>query len=243
MVSVVTRFSGAMMLTWMVMNTLAFAQLPPPKQKPTETKAGPRPKPADGPDRDASMLLISVSEPVVVSVDGKDIGLIERHNAASVAVRPGQHVVKAFTSRGDLVFEQVVSTQTGAQVALAINVGARPAPASAGYQPQVIDIPGFIEKNFVGSAPSLRSEIACTASSTASLLQLREPLADHAHQDADEMLLAGDGTHRIGEKEARLVAGTLVTGPRGTSHSIARTGTRPIIVISMLSDAPCQHSR
>jgi hypothetical protein len=51
-----------------------------------------------------------------------------------------------------------------------------------------VDIPDLFEKNFIGSAAVKRSPIGCTASSTSTLVQLRDPLADHAHADSDELI-------------------------------------------------------
>lgn len=107
--------------------------------------------------------------------------------------------------------------------------------------PTSISIPDFVEKNFVGGAPSLVSPMGCAPSATSSLLQLRDPLADHRHADADEMLyvVAGEGTHRVNGREERLAAGVFAVVPRGTTHSIARRGSRPIIVLSILSGERC----
>ena len=118
-----------------------------------------------------------------------------------------------------------------------------PTPAPAGsYSPNAVDIPDLFEKNFIGSAAIKRSPIGCTASSTSTLVQLRDPVADHAHADADELIyiVAGEGTHKIGGKEQSLSGGVFTIIPRGTTHSLTRRGRQPLVIISTLSGPPCQ---
>ena len=55
---------------------------------------------------------------------------------------------------------------------------------------------GFYEKNSVSrGTPFKSSQIGCTGTSTGSLLQIRDSVAEHTHADADETLyvIAGDG--------------------------------------------------
>ena len=107
--------------------------------------------------------------------------------------------------------------------------------------PTFVSIPDFVEKNYVGGAPALTSPVGCVPSATSKVIQLREPLAEHAHQEADELIyvVAGEGTHRIKGNEIPLDAGMFVTVPRGTPHSITRKGRNPIIVLSVVTE-PCQ---
>jgi len=118
---------------------------------------------------------------------------------------------------------------------------ATPGP-SGSYPPMSVDITDFFEKNFIGSAPQKRSPIGCTNSSTSTLVQLREPIADHAHADADELIyiVAGEGTHRIAGREYPLSGGVFSIVPRGITHSFVRRGRQPLVIISTLSGPPCQ---
>ena len=79
-------------------------------------------------------------------------------------------------------------------------------------------------------------------SSTSTLVQLRDPLADHAHADADELIyvVAGEGTHKVAGQERQLSGGVFTIVPRGNSHSIVRRGRQPLVIISTLSGPPCQ---
>jgi mannose-6-phosphate isomerase-like protein (cupin superfamily) len=116
-----------------------------------------------------------------------------------------------------------------------------PPPPLPAVEPSAVAIPDFVEKNYIGSAPSKYSSVGCTASATTVLIQLRDPLAEHTHADSDEILyvVAGEGTHRVAGKDMPLAPGSLAIVPRGTTHSVARRGRAPIIVLSTLSGPPC----
>jgi mannose-6-phosphate isomerase-like protein (cupin superfamily) len=140
-------------------------------------------------------------------------------------------------------------------VTIALNAAppkpAPPAPAEAAPPPDpalppsgpptYVSIPDFFEKNFVGNAPSLVSLVGCAPSATTHLLQLRAPLEQHVHVTSDEMLyvVAGEGIHKIAGREIPLDAGLFAVVPRGTAHSIVRRGSRPVIVLSIMSGEPC----
>jgi quercetin dioxygenase-like cupin family protein len=87
----------------------------------------------------------------------------------------------------------------------------------------------------------LLSLVGCAPTAAANVLQLRDPLNQHVHPDADELIyvVAGEGTHQIAGRGIALSAGILAVVPRGTPHSILRRGGRPIIVLSILSGPPC----
>jgi mannose-6-phosphate isomerase-like protein (cupin superfamily) len=118
-----------------------------------------------------------------------------------------------------------------------------PTPAPAGnYQPSATDIPDLVEKNFIGGAAIKRSTVGCTASSASTVVQLRDPLAEHTHADQDEVIyvVAGEGSHRVGGRDYQLSGGVFSVVPRGTAHSITRRGRQPLVIISTLSGTPCQ---
>jgi hypothetical protein len=121
-----------------------------------------------------------------------------------------------------------------------------PSPAPNGnYSASSMSIPDFIESNYIGSAQVKRSPVGCTGSSTSTLIQMKEPLAEHTHAESDEIIyvVAGEGTHRVGGKESALSAGIFTVVPRGTPHSMTRRGSRPLIFVSTLSGTPCQAAK
>jgi hypothetical protein len=108
-------------------------------------------------------------------------------------------------------------------------------------QPTTMSIPDYIEKNYIRNAPWVKSVVGCMPTATANVLQLREPLADHSHGDGDEMIyvVAGAGTHRMLGTDTQLSAGMFVVVPRGTAHSIARRGSNPLMLLTILAGPPC----
>jgi mannose-6-phosphate isomerase-like protein (cupin superfamily) len=100
----------------------------------------------------------------------------------------------------------------------------------------------YLDKNFVGRDPFKETILACTPSATTRLLQLREPLAPHAHADADEILyvVAGEGVLRIAEEMTPVSSTSVSMIPRGLTHTLQRQGRNPLIVLSTLAGPRCE---
>jgi quercetin dioxygenase-like cupin family protein len=111
-------------------------------------------------------------------------------------------------------------------------------PAGA---PVLLSVPDFLDKNFIGREQLKESILACNVAETVRLLQLKEGLASHVHDNADEILyvVAGDGAVRLGEDTTVIRAGSLAVVPHGAAHAIERRGKNPLIVLSTLSGMPC----
>jgi mannose-6-phosphate isomerase-like protein (cupin superfamily) len=114
-------------------------------------------------------------------------------------------------------------------------------PPPGSQPPTSLSIPDVVERSFIGRGPTRTSPVGCAGIATATLIQLRDPLAEHAHADADEALyvVAGEGIQSVAGSEVPLTAGTLAMVPRGTPHTITRSGSRPLILVSILSGPPC----
>lgn len=115
------------------------------------------------------------------------------------------------------------------------------ASPAAAVPAKTVSIPDVVDQNFIGRAPRKDLMLGCTPASTTTLLQLREPLATHAHPSGDEMLyvVAGQGIHTIAGRESLIDAGTFCLVPRGTPHSITRRGSNPIVLLSIEAGPPC----
>ena len=163
-----------------------------------------------------------------------------------------------------VTLEKDVTVQAGRPLKVAVSLNAAPAPleppsappapkpntptttpSGPPAEPTTVSLPDFIERNYVGRNPALVLRLGCAAAATATLLQLREPLAEHRHDDADETLyvVAGDGNHRVNGRDTPISAGTFALVPRGTTHAISRRGSNPIIVLSVLSGPPCTNGQ
>ena len=114
--------------------------------------------------------------------------------------------------------------------------------APAAGEQKTVSIPTFLDRNFIGREPLKESILGCTATATTRLLQLRDTLAEHVHENVDEMLyvVAGEGAIMIPGRAATPVGpGSLSVVPRGAPHAIERRGRNPLIVLSILSGTPC----
>ena len=114
------------------------------------------------------------------------------------------------------------------------------APAPSG-PPVSVNIPDFLDHNFIGRDPIKESILACKPAEIVRLLQLRDNMAEHVHDRVDEVLyvVAGEGAVRIGDQLMTLKPGSLALVPLGTTHSVERRGKNPLILISTLSGATC----
>jgi hypothetical protein len=114
-------------------------------------------------------------------------------------------------------------------------------PPPGSQPPTFVSIPDVFEANSIGRNPSRTSLVGCAGVATATLIQVRDPLAEHSHDDADEALyvVAGEGVERIAGRDVPLTPGTLAMVPRGTAHTITREGSKVLVLLSILSGPPC----
>jgi hypothetical protein len=125
-----------------------------------------------------------------------------------------------------------------------VKVAPEPPPAPAippSGPPVTMSIPDFLDRNFIGRDPLKESIVACKPLETVRLLQMRENIARHVHDRADEVIyvVAGEGAVRIGEETTPIRPGALVVVPNGSAHAFERRGKNPLIVLSTLSGLPC----
>ena len=119
-----------------------------------------------------------------------------------------------------------------------------PAPKASNrvVEPRSLSIPDFLDSNLIGGGePQRTTLLACAEGGTARLVQVRDPLNDQQHADADEMLyvVAGSGVVRMRNQETRMNPGHFALVPRGVPHSIRREGRNPLIVVSIFAGPPC----
>lgn len=166
-----------------------------------------------------------------------------------------------FTREGSITLERDVTIRAGEMPTVDVALSAAPAvaapppapvapPAPAGPvplpppgDPKVTAVPLFLERNFIGGREGRKdSSLGCTATGTATLHQLRDTWANHAHEDADEWIyvVAGEGTLRIGTAEHRIQAGSFSLVPHATAHTLVPQGRNPLIVTSVLSGPACK---
>lgn len=118
---------------------------------------------------------------------------------------------------------------------------AGPTPPKRAIEPRVISVTDYFERNYIKSEPQKVSLLTCMDSGTARLLQVREPMTNEQHNDADELIyiVAGSGSIHIRGQEHQVEAGWFAVVPRGAPHTIRRAGRNPLFALTVLSGAPC----
>lgn len=159
-----------------------------------------------------------------------------------------------FERDGFYVSERDVTARGRAPIDVKVTMSPRPKPvpalrppppeaptAATTSSPVVVDLPAFIEKNYVGRAAGKTLSLACSAGGTSTLIQINQPIAEHAHADADEFIyvIAGDGTAHLAGREERLRPGFLLVVPRRTSHSFTVNGKSPLVMLSTRAGEKC----
>ena len=219
--------------------------------------------PADAQRRSGGLatLAISVTDPagaplnfVKVIVDGPASrqARTERGRIAIEELPTGTYRLR-FELEGFVPFEREIVARAGAPIDVKVTLTPAPkpppppepvkpaSPPVLNVPPAAIDVQAFLEKNFVGRAVGKVSPLTCATGGSAVLLQMREPLEEHAHDDADEFVyvIAGEGTGRVAGNDQRLQAGVLLMVPRTVRHGFTRSGRNPLIVISIKAGLPC----
>ena len=110
-------------------------------------------------------------------------------------------------------------------------------------QPRTVAIPEFVERNMLsGREPAKTSQVACGATSVTNLLQIRDPLKDIVHADAEALIyvVGGEGLLVLPIADVQLAAGTFSMVPRGTKYTLQRRGRSGLVLLETLTDTPCQ---
>ena len=108
-------------------------------------------------------------------------------------------------------------------------------------KPVVLDMPAFIEKNYVGRAAGKTTPLGCSSYGSSTLIQINEPIASHAHADADEFVyvIAGQGMVKLADRDESLGPGVYLLIPRGLAHSFTAGPKKPLVMISTRAGEKC----
>ena len=132
---------------------------------------------------------------------------------------------------------------------LSAPVAEQPPPSSAPVgpigQPGITSILDVLDKQFIGKAPRRDTLLACSGNTRTMLIQLNDPLPERLYDaaDAEYYVVGGEGTARIAGREMPLVTSSAVSIPRGTRHSFAKKGNRPLILLAVLGGEPCEQAK
>ncbi|MBU0518927.1 cupin domain-containing protein [bacterium] len=82
-----------------------------------------------------------------------------------------------------------------------------------------------------------KQPLADTATSSATLLQVRTGVKTHYHAYHDELVyvISGKGVMEVGDHKQVIQAGDVISLVRGTVHSLTVKSTQPMVAISVIS--------
>jgi mannose-6-phosphate isomerase-like protein (cupin superfamily) len=167
---------------------------------------------------------------------------IQGGRAVLEGLRAGNYLFR-FEKAGYVTFEREVT----ARGAKPIDVKIRLTPISA-PPPQVmdakfvvLDMPAFIEKNVVGREAGRTTPLGCATGGAGTLLQIKEPVAQHAHDDADEFIyvIAGKGTLKLADREEPLSPAVFLMIPRRMAHTLTASSKKPLVIMSVRAGETC----
>ena len=239
----------------------------PPAAPAAPATQTPKPRPAGAATTTALLYITDGSGRMVEDVTVTLTGPVDREVKSPASgptrvegLRAGTYRVR-FAHEKFITFEKEIVWRAGtAQPELSITLNPAPvvaapppppapvaAPAPTPKLPppgtaKTVSLPDYIEKNFInGKEPQKENLIGCSGVGQALLWQVREPWNGRQHESADGMLyvVGGDGRLKLGEREFTIAAGAFAVVPRGTTYSLSRSGRNPLIVLAVLSGAPC----
>ena len=116
-----------------------------------------------------------------------------------------------------------------------------PAPAVVDAKLVVLDMPAFVEKNYVGRASGKTTPLGCSTGGSSTLIQINDAISSHTHADADEYLyvIAGQGSANMGDRHEPLGPGVYMQIPRGVEHGFTTGPKKPLVMISTRAGEKC----
>ena len=171
-------------------------------------------------------------------------------------LQPGTYTLR-FTGEGVMGFEREVTLTSGkvAQLQIALHplpsqpaAPPPPAPKAAigpAGSPQWGSLPDLAKKAQQAKEPRREILIACSGNERSMLLLLSENQPQRLYDDADSVyyVVDGQGSIKIGDREGDVGSGWFSSVPHGTPFSISRRGNKPLVLLWVLSGAPCEESR
>ena len=164
---------------------------------------------------------------------------------------------------GDKVtpFEREVIVRAGQPTTIDVTLNPAPPPPAAPQpappaaaaapvvgppgMPQVLSIIDLAEKQLSGNQARKETLVSCSGNTRTTLVLLNQDQAERLYDGAEieYYVVAGQGAVRLNGRDTALAAGSYVSLPRNTSHSLIHRGNRPLILLAVLSGAQCEEAR
>ena len=239
-----------------------------PPATPAPVTQAPRPRASSSATTTALLFITSSTGSPIEGVTVNVMGPVDREVKSPASgptritgLRAGTYRVR-FTHEDFITFEKEITWRAGTaapEMSVTLNPAPEAAPAppppppSPKPEPVAAKLPppgtpktmpliDFIEKNLITNRePQKQSVLGCSGSGQALLWQIREPWTGRQHDDADGMIyvIAGEGSLRLDDRDVKVTNGSFAVVPRGKSYSFTRGGRNPLIVLAVLSGAPC----
>ena len=266
------RKGSALLLSLLLAGSTAAAQksAPPPRPEPAAPAPAPRapataPRPAT-PARGGVAVL--VTDPRGATLPGVEVafsGPTSRIETTDADGRVNLTGLLAGTYRLRFSADEVVTfereVEVGRNQVASLDVTLNPAPpppeppapvvvqqapaTGPTGQPRTVGIVDLLEDEFIGRDARRESLLSCSGNERATMIQLNEPLPDRLYENADVVyyVLGGSGTVTIAGRDSRIETNGFISIPRGTLHGFERRGNRPLVLLAVLSGAPCEEAR
>ena len=188
---------------------------------------------------------------VTVSGPAQRTTRTERGRAVFEGLPSGTYRIR-FDKVGYVPFEREVAGRGSKPIDVKVSLTPLPGPPLTPVGPLppqqldprlvVLDMPAFIEKNYVGKSPSKITPLGCGMGGPGTLVQLNEPLAEHRHDDADEFVyvIAGEGVAKFGDRVEPLGPAVFLMIPRHTPHTITVGKKKPLVMMSVRAGETCR---
>jgi mannose-6-phosphate isomerase-like protein (cupin superfamily) len=171
---------------------------------------------------------------------------IQNGRAVLEGLRAGAYLFR-FEKAGYVTFEREVTARGGKPVDVKVRLTpwvqpSKPvAPQLTDSKFVVLDMPAFIEKNYVGREAGKTSLLGCAPGGAGTLLQINGAAAQHAHNEADEFIyvIAGKGTLQLGDREEALSPAVFLMIPRRMAHTLTSASKKPLVIMSVRAGENC----
>ena len=170
-------------------------------------------------------------------------------------IAPGDYMIR-FEKEGFTPLERQLTARAGAPIEVNVTLTPLPAPppppepavpvqGPSSAKPVAFDVPAVFEREFVGRGALKMTPLACSEGSSATLIQLNDPVTDHAHAASDEFIyvVGGEGAANVAGSAHRLRAGMLLFVPRGVTHRFSQSGRNPLVILSTRAGEGCGTGR
>jgi mannose-6-phosphate isomerase-like protein (cupin superfamily) len=259
-----------LLLSFALAPLIVSGQTPPP---PAPAPAAPRPAAPAAAAARASMVITATDPKgatmpgIHVSLTGPVTREGETDNNGTVrftGLRAGTYRLR-FSSEDVISFERevVLAANRSADVDVTLNHAepkpappppppppptptVAPAPVGPAGQPRTLSIVDLVEREMIGrNQPRRDTLVACSGNTRTMLVQLNQEQTQRLYERAETLLyvVAGEGTVKLNGRDSALGPGGFVSVPRNVPYSIARRGSKPLILMSIHAGEPCEQGQ